>query len=119
MPYGEVVMLPAAQSLIDNNVYVFFPVVNLSRGILHPWSLTGIFARVNTLIPISSIDSGLFTGDIIGAQTGEQFVVLSMSNIETDTYYGPVVYSACLATTYNDNNTYVNMDSALYAIRYA
>jgi hypothetical protein len=118
MPHGEVVMLPSSQSTLDNYAYLFNPVVNLSRGV-HQWSLTGVFARVTALFPISYVDSGISPGDVISTQTGEQYIALPMSNIESTTQYGPVVYDPCLATTFNDNNTYVNMDYALYAIRYA
>jgi len=108
LPYGEIVYLPTALSSVDGKVYAFQPVVNVAHG-AHPWSLTGIFAPVTTLLPLSYVDSGISPGDVLSIQ-GNQYVAVQYNNIMTG--YN---YDACLSGYGNA----VNSDYTFYAIRYA
>jgi len=109
LPYGEIVYLPTALSSVDGKVYAFQPVVNVAHG-AHPWSLTGIFAPVTTLLPLSYVDSGISPGDVLSIQ-GNQYVAVQYNNIMSGYNYDP-----CLGG--GGNNT-VNSDYTFYAIRYA
>ena len=109
LPYGEIVYLPTALSSVDGKVYAFQPIVNVAHG-AHPWSLTGIFAPITTLLPLSYVDSGISPGDVLSIQ-GNQYVAVQYSNIMTG--YN---YDVCLG---GGNNNTVNSDYTFYAIRYA
>jgi hypothetical protein len=110
LPYGEIVYLPTALSSVDSKVYAFQPIVNVAHG-THPWSLTGIFAPITALLPLSYIDSGISPGDVLSIQ-GNQYVAVQYSNVMTG--YN---YDVCMGGG-NNNNT-VNSDYTFYAIRYA
>jgi hypothetical protein len=109
LPYGEIVYLPTALSSADGKVYALQPIANVAHG-AHPWSLTGIFAPITTLLPLSYVDSGISPGDVLSIQ-GNQYVAVQYNNVMTGYNYDP-----CLGG--GSNNT-VNSDYTFYAIRYA
>ena len=105
-------MLPTSVNQLNGRASIFTPIISISGGV-HPWSVTGAFARVTTLFPIAYIDSGISLGDII-ALPDSQYIAVMYTNIEPY-----LSYNYCLGDDTNAPSDSVNADFVFYALRYA